>query len=71
MADFSSANVTKKAVCYLFPKLRLQWKPQLYERHRRLIFSHCGMCRIGPLTTRRTLSCWSMSKEGRRGWWGV
>ena len=29
------------------------------------------MFRLGPLTTRRTLSCWSMPSEGQRGWWGI
>ena len=26
---------------------------------------------FGPLTTRRTLRCWSVSREGQRGWRGV
>ena len=26
---------------------------------------------FGPLTTRKTLSCWSVPREGQRGWWGV
>ena len=26
---------------------------------------------FGPLTTIKTLSCWSMSREGQQGWWGV
>ena len=26
---------------------------------------------FGPLTTRRTLSCWSTSKEGQQSWWRV
>jgi len=26
---------------------------------------------FGPLTTRRTLRCWSMSREGEWGWWRV
>ena len=26
---------------------------------------------FGPLTTRRTLRCWSLSREGQQGWWGV
>ena len=26
---------------------------------------------FGPLTTRKMLSCWSVSREGQRGWWGV
>ena len=26
---------------------------------------------FGPLTTRRTLSCWSVSREGQWGWWGT
>ena len=27
--------------------------------------------RFGPLTTRRTLNCWSVSREGQWGWWRV
>ena len=26
---------------------------------------------FGPLTTRRTLKCWSVSREGQQGWWEV
>jgi len=26
---------------------------------------------FGPLTTRRTLRCWSVSREGQQGWWKV
>ena len=26
---------------------------------------------FGTLTTRKTLRCWIVSKEGQRGWWGV
>jgi len=31
----------------------------------------CSMLSFGPLTTRRTLSCWSVSREGHSGWWEV
>ena len=34
-----------------------------------LVRPHLECCvHFGPLTTRRTLRCWSMSREGRRGW---
>ena len=26
---------------------------------------------LGPFTTRRTLRCWSLSREGQGGWWRV
>lgn len=45
MADISAANVTKEKLCYLFPKLKLQWKPHACKKDIRSVFSHCGMCR--------------------------
>jgi len=34
-----------------------------------LVRPHLEYCvHFGPLTTRRTLRCWSMSREGQQGW---
>ena len=33
-----------------------------------LVRLHCTVVSFGPLTTRRTLRCWSMSKEGQQSW---
>lgn len=55
--------ISKKVLCCVFPKLKLQQKPQTSERHIRLIISHCVRCRIIHIS-KDTL------REGQLGWKG-